>query len=149
MRLPIVDPRSPLALLATRPAVKAEEQATLGQAAALMELEHVSAVLVGAPPSGVLTEHDLARALAGQHGPDDALAPFVSRPIVSFPAETPIVEAAALMLNQEIRHVIVDLPGGEQAIVSLRSVMAALLQAVDPRLWLSSLRISVATGTRR
>jgi hypothetical protein len=47
------------------------------------------------------------------------------------------------MLNQEVRHLIVELPDASSGIVSLRCILAVLLQAAQPELWLSSLRIKV------
>ena len=59
------------------------------------------------------------------------------------PSDTDILEAAALMLNHEVRHLIVELPDGSTGIVSLRAIMAVLLQAAQPDIWLSTLRVQV------
>jgi hypothetical protein len=45
-----------------------------------------------------------------------------------------VVDAAALMLKQEIRHLAIDGCGEGPAVVSLWDVMPVLLQAVTPRL---------------
>ena len=44
------------------------------------------------------------------------------------------------MLNKQIRHIVVMLPGKRLGIVSLRTLMAVLLQATTPRIWLERLR---------
>lgn len=144
MSYAIVDPRSPLMLLAAGAAVHIDEGATLGEAAGVMEQHRLSAVLVGDPAIGIVTERDLARGLASGFGADDFLAPFISRPVITVTRDTTIVDAAALMLNEEIRHVVVVLDG-VPVIVSLREVMAALLQAVEPRSWLASLRLALTS----
>ena len=46
------------------------------------------------------------------------------------------------MLNQGVRHLVVAFPDRD-AVVSLRDVMAVLLQATDPHLWLTQLRVAV------
>jgi hypothetical protein len=51
------------------------------------------------------------------------------------------------MLNQEVRNLVVDCPGGIEAVVSLRTVMAVLLQMASPDLWLTRLRVALRTTT--
>ena len=48
------------------------------------------------------------------------------------------------MLNQEIRHLVIDGCADGPAVVSLRAVMAVLLQAVTPHIWLDRLRVAVS-----
>lgn len=143
MSMRIVNPISPLAMLAQRPAVHVGLGATLGEAALVMESHSVTAVLVGDGIQGILTEGDLTRGLAAGLGADDPVAPLVSRTVLFARPGTSVVEGASLMLNEEIRHLVVDAGEGVFAVVSLREVMAALLQAVEPHLWLTSLRLAI------
>ena len=49
------------------------------------------------------------------------------------------------MLNEQVRHLVVELDGGTLAVVSIRDLLAVLLQAVDSRLWLRSLCVAIET----
>jgi CBS domain-containing protein len=138
----ILDPGSAIGGLVTRDAVRVDPSSTLADVAAVMREANVSAVLVGAR-TGIVTERDLARGLAEGRGPADEIAVVASPHPVSVPERMPILDAAGLMLNEEVRHLVVELDDGREAVVSLRDVMAVLLQATSPHLWLTSLRLSV------
>jgi CBS domain-containing protein len=58
------------------------------------------------------------------------------------PGDCSVMDAGAVMLNEEVRHLIVELGDGV-GIVSLREVMAVLLCAVNPKIWLARLRVAV------
>jgi hypothetical protein len=51
-----------------------------------------------------------------------------------------ILDATALMLNEGVRHLVVDLGADRRGIVSRRALTAALLQAAQPEPWLVDLR---------
>ena len=51
------------------------------------------------------------------------------------------------MLRHEIRHLVVTDSGDVLGIVSLREVMAVLLQALDPAVWVATLRAALTTHT--
>jgi hypothetical protein len=55
-----------------------------------------------------------------------------------------VVDGCATMLNEDVRHLVVETDHGP-AVLSLRDVAAVLLQASDPHIWLSSLRIKIET----
>jgi hypothetical protein len=59
----------------------------------------------------------------------------------------PLVDGAALMLNDEIRHLIIEFPDGHEGVVSLRDIVAVLLQTASPELWLTSLRLAIEPPT--
>jgi signal-transduction protein with cAMP-binding, CBS, and nucleotidyltransferase domain len=143
MNLELIHMKSPVGSLVARPAVRIERDATLLSASRVMADSNVSAVLVGAEAEAIVTERDLARALANGHTPEDSIESIASFHPVTVSGRTPVTEAAALMLNEEIRHLVVDLGAGVTGVVSLRALMAALLQASNPEIWLESLRISV------
>lgn len=106
-----------------------------------MRSKNLSAVLVSPTHDAIVTERDLTRALANELPPDTPVS-LVATPLpITVPAGTDVVDAAALMLNQEVRHLIVELPDGSTGIVSLRAIMAVLLQAAQPDIWLTSLRV--------
>ena len=78
---------------------------------------------------------------------DEPIMTVASRDPVRVAADLPLVEAAALMLNDEIRHLIIEFADGRDGVVSLRDIVAVLLQSADPELWLASLRLAVQLPT--
>jgi len=143
MELRVVDPQAPIASLATGPVVYVTLDASIGEVAAAMAGAGVSAAVVGRHAAAIVTEHDLTVALASGCGPADPVRAHVTRHVVRVDAATSIVEAAAVMLNREIRHLVTVGDDDAISVVSLRTVLAALLQAVEPRIWLESLRVAV------
>ena len=105
---------------------------------------NVSSVLVGTA-GAIATERDLTRALAAGLSSDESIVTVASRDPVRVGALIPLVDAASLMLNEQIRHLVIEFPDGREGVVSLRDVMAVLLQTADPQLWLTSLRIAIQT----
>jgi CBS domain-containing protein len=114
---------------------------SLEEAALTMRKANVSSLLVG-HERHIATERDLTRALAAGLRPEEPIGTVASHPI-SVSANTSVIDAAALMLNQEIRHLVIDGGANGPAVVSLRAVMAVLLQAVTPNIWLEPLRVAV------
>jgi CBS domain-containing protein len=138
----VLTAQSCLGDLPLRPAVGTDRSCTLVAAVEAMERAGVSSLLVDR--DGIVTERDIARALAHGCPTDVPVASVASwHPIIVTP-DTTVVTAAAMMLNEHVRHLLVE--SEEQvAVVSLRDVTAVLLQAANPDLWLTSLRIAVDT----
>jgi CBS domain-containing protein len=140
------DATSPLSALVCRPAVCVPSDSSLHEAAQAMRDAGVSALLVDRG-TGIVTERDLARALAAGCQPADPVASAVTPHPITCDPSTGVVDAAALMLNEQVRHLVVELPGGGLGVVSIRDVLAVLLQAADHRVWLTSLRVAVEAPT--
>jgi CBS domain-containing protein len=140
--LHVVDPRSPLSVLATREAVAVPESCSLAEAVEVMQGAEVSAVVVG-DRAGIVTERDFARALGAGFAGTAAVETIATRHPLTVPGDTTVIAAAGLMLNEHVRHLLVELENGTTGVVSIRDVLAALLQAVDPHLWLTSLRVAI------
>jgi len=146
MRTQIFGPTTPIWSLVARPAESVDAGSTLGEVAIAMRLANVSALLVeGEGREGIVTERDLTRALAAGLGPDDRVSIVTSVHPIRVQGEMSILEAAALMLNEEVRHLVIE-QDGTRGVVSLREVMAVLLQAVSPHIWLDSLRIALLSS---
>jgi signal-transduction protein with cAMP-binding, CBS, and nucleotidyltransferase domain len=143
MALPVVDLHSPVSLIIRCPAPRIPNDATLTHASQVMRAQNSSALLVGPGHTAIITERDLTRALASEFPPQTPVGKVATPLPLSVPAETDILTAGAKMLNEEVRHLIVELPDGNEGIVSLRQIMAVLLQAAQPELWLTSLRVRV------
>jgi CBS domain-containing protein len=139
----VVHGQSPLSALVSRAAVTVAADCTLADAVATMEAAGVSALLVG-EQAAIITERDIARALG--HGvPVDEIVGGVATPhpvVVS--ASMSVVDGCAVMLNEQIRHLVVETDHGP-AVLSLRDVAAVLLQSSDSQVWLSSLRVQIET----
>ena len=128
--------------LVVRAAVTVREEASLTEVALTMRAADVSAAMV-LPGPAIVTERDLTRAWAARLSPDEPVGTIASSDLLVVAADTPIAEAAAVMLNHDIRHLVVAMPDGTEGEVSLRAVMAVLLQACNPEVWLATMRVRV------
>ena len=144
MRVATVHLHSPVHALIAGPAPSVPAVTTIGGTALAMSERGVSALLVGTGGVAIVTERDLTRALALGYSADTPVAEIASPLPVTVSSRTEIVDAAALMLNEEVRHLVVEMPDGSAGILSLRQVMAVLLQAATPEIWLTRLRLSIA-----
>jgi CBS domain-containing protein len=111
-----------------------------------MRAANVSALLLD-EIDGIVTERDVAWALAGGLAPTEAISAAATGHAVSCDPSMRVVDAAALMLNGQVRHLVIDHVAGGRAVVSMRDVLAVLLQAADNRVWLTSLSVSISTPT--
>jgi CBS domain-containing protein len=142
MEATILGPTSAIGNLVSRAPVRVPVSATLQEAACVMREANVASALVG-EGAAIATERDLTTALADGLSPGDPITAVMTVNPVRTSASTTVLDAAALMLNQEIRHLVIDRSDGSAWVVSLREVMAVLLQSAAPHLWLTSLRLAV------
>ena len=91
----------------------------------------------------IATERDLTRAVAAGLSSDEPIMVVASRDPLRVGASSPLVDAAALMLTEEIRHLVIEFPDGREGVVSLRDIVAVLLQTANPQLWVTSLRLAI------
>ena len=138
----VVDARSPLHRLVVRPAVRISGGASLYRAAQAMEQANVSALLLD-DHAGIVTERDLARAFGAGGSPDDPVSAVATPHPLVVDGAMDVVHAAALMLNEQVRHLVVVLPDGRHGVVSMRDLLAVLLEATDAHVWLTSLRVAI------
>jgi len=138
-------PTSPVGLLVNGPVIAIEADATVAEAAALMSDLDVSALLVAGGGS-IVTERDIARSVAAGLPSDEPVDVVATRNPVAVDAMMPIVRAAAVMLNEHVRHLVVELDGRAAGILSLRDIVGVLLQTADPELWLTSLRVAISAS---
>jgi CBS domain-containing protein len=144
MEARIMDPRSMIVHLVVCDAVRVEADLTLAQVALAMQDARVSAVLVGTS-GAIATERDVVRGLARGLGTDEPVSSIATPRAIRVSSHMSVIDATALMLNEEVRHLVVELDGGNEGVVSLRDLMAVLLQAASPDIWLTSLRVAVST----
>ena len=143
MNVTAVHLHSSIRALIMAPAVRVPPTTTLAGAAVAMSETNSSALLIGDHGAGIVTERDLTRALAYGISAEAAVVEVATPLPITVPAATEVLEAAALMLNEEVRHLVVDMPDGSKGILSLRSLLAVLLQAATPEIWLTRLRLSL------
>jgi len=106
-------------------------EATVGEAAERMVDQAVGclAVVDGREIVGIITEHDVVRAIAGEADPELTLVTSVmTESPDTVPANLSVREAAAWLLETGYRHLPV-MEGGELlGIVSIKDVLWALFQ---------------------
>ncbi len=129
--------------LVVRSAVIVEPDTPVREAAQMMRVQNVSSMLVGGP-SSIVTERDFTTAWAEGYTGDEPVSLISTDSPLSVDAATPITDAAAMMLNRNVRHLVV-LDGEDYlGVVSVRTVLAVLLQAAEPGMWLTELRVNLS-----
>jgi CBS domain-containing protein len=102
---------------------------TLGEVADRMTAKNVGAVVVKdfGRLNGILTERDLLKAMAARvHSSEARVRQWMTEDPVTATAETPLEEAAQMMLDHGFRHLpVVDDTQQVVGVVSLRGVVAA------------------------
>lgn len=143
MTLPVSSPRMNVGRLVVRPAVVADPDTSVRDAALMMKAHNVSSMLVGGP-SAIVTERDFTNAWRdGLTGAEPVSRIATAEPL-GIDADTVVTEAASVMLNHNLRHLVVFDHDSFVGVVSLRAILAVLLQAADPGIWRTELRVSLA-----
>src|ERR671933_2685576 len=110
----------------THGVVTAETSDSLRHVGRLMRERNVGSVVIceGGRPVGVLTDRDLAIAVAAEDiDPGEAAGPHASRPLVTGEPDMDLEEAAALMVQHRIRRLpIRDAEGLLAGIVTLDDI---------------------------
>jgi len=115
------------------PPLRLPAEATLRAAAGVMEDAGLSCVLVGTGPPRVVTDHDLASAVAAGLPPDAPVTQVATREPVWATTSTTVRDAIGLMTGNGIRHLVVLSPSGEVVgILSLLEATQLLLDAAAP-----------------
>jgi signal-transduction protein with cAMP-binding, CBS, and nucleotidyltransferase domain len=113
--------------MATTPALEVAPESPIREVAAAMHDANASCALVGA--DALVTERDLTRAWAAGAAATDPVETIATVHPFTVEESVPTVEAAALMLNQGIRHLVVRRSDGSRAVISLAEVVCVLLDA--------------------
>lgn len=125
------DPQDAVERLVRGPAVSVDATVTLRSVAAVLTRADIGAVLVrwenGA--IGIVSERDVARALAGDADPDTICsADVASVELVSADSRDRILQVAFRMLEAGTRHIAVERDGEIIGVVSSRDVFAVLAE---------------------
>jgi CBS domain-containing protein len=122
-------PDDPVRAVMSSPVACIEPNATLADLALKLAAVHVGAVAILADGkiAGIVSERDLARAIAAGATCDDVWAADVmTTEPVTVDADEPIANVATLMLGEGVRHVPVVSDGDVMGIVSERDVLRVL-----------------------
>jgi CBS domain-containing protein len=126
---------SPVGRLIRRPPVFIKPSASVQEAALRMREEGVSSLLVEGSPLGILTDRDLRnRVLAEGLPPTTPVAQVRTAPLFALPADTPIYEAVAAMVERGVHHL--PLLEGERVVGVVTHTDLVLHQAQNPLLLL-------------
>lgn len=99
---------------------------TLEEAARRLRAHNVGALMVFDEEEfiGVITERDLAGAVAAGHYPETAqVGDFMTMYPITVSPDMDVREAAAQMLETEVRHLPVELDGRLVGVISLRDLL--------------------------
>jgi CBS domain-containing protein len=123
--------RTPIGELSLRRLVTVRPGTSLADVARKLEDANVSSVLIETEglPREFVSERDLARALARGLGPTDPVEAVATKGPVWATTTTTLGEAAEMMVQHEIRHLVVLSAEGESVgVLSMRDVFPVLLR---------------------
>jgi len=110
------------------PPTRLPVDATIREAATEMERADTSSLMIGDPPSRIVTERDLVRGLAAGLPVDYPVDRIASPHPLWVTTSTRLVEALNLMATHRVRHLVVIRPTGEVAgILSLKTASEAVV----------------------
>ena len=131
---PLLGPGARVGALAHTP-VRVDGGWSIRSVLSAMRAAHATAAVVG-NDEAVVTERDLTRAMTAGLGPDVAVAVVCVTDVVSVDQDTRIVDAASVMLDYDVRHLLVcNHRGDVTGMVSLRDLLRVLVDAMDPAIW--------------
>jgi signal-transduction protein with cAMP-binding, CBS, and nucleotidyltransferase domain len=112
------------------------ESDTAQLAARKMRSNDVSSLLVikdGGNPIGIITERDLVRKVCakGVSSRNVIIRDIMSTPLISVDSSFPLHEAASLMIQNKVRHLLVVGDDGAKGIISTTNFVNYLKQNVD------------------
>ncbi|HET6950467.1 MAG TPA: CBS domain-containing protein [Acidimicrobiales bacterium] len=116
----------PISDLVGDPVVRIDAGASLYEVADALAAAGVSALVVGEGdhPTGIVTERDLAGALADRRDPAEARAGDIAHTtLVWCDQEATVAEVAGEMMSRYVRHVLVEEGGCLVGIVSARDLL--------------------------
>ncbi|HZQ58785.1 MAG TPA: pyridoxamine 5'-phosphate oxidase family protein [Acidimicrobiales bacterium] len=125
-------PSRPLAAIGMRRPVCVRAGTTIRGAAAAMEAEQVSGVVLGDHPAWLVSEHDLVGGLAAGLSPDSPAADVATRAPLWATTTTTVQGAVALMAKHCLEHLLVITAEGELVgVLSRREALRLLVQERD------------------
>jgi diguanylate cyclase (GGDEF)-like protein/PAS domain S-box-containing protein len=138
----IGDQQALLLDIATRNTICASSTDTLGAVASIMAQKRISSIVVvdstvHPHPIGIVTEHNILRAMQAGCSADHTLAEIMSTPVITVPESIRCMEAYQLCLSKGIRHLV---------IVNEANELSGVISETDFRLRLD---LSALAGQRK
>lgn len=130
----MVEPRDPVRDVMSVGVLAVDEKLTLQSLAAVLAAADVGVVLVAQPDgrAGVVSERDIVRALADGGAPDELWAADVMTDelVIAEPEES-VLDVAARMVAEGVRHVAIVDRGEVVGVVSSRDVLPVLTDHLE------------------
>jgi len=115
--------------VALRAPVRVPRDATIREAATVMDDQRISSVLLGDHPAWLVGEHDLIEALAAGLDPTTPAADVATRMPLWATTTTTVAEAAAIMAKHCVQHLLVmTADGAPVGVLSRREALRQLLE---------------------
>ena len=98
---------------------------TLREVANVLILNSIGAVVVGSQdsPAGIVSEHDIVRAVADGVDPAATAADIAHTELFWTPASNTVADVATQMMDQYVRHILVEDGGRMAGIISARDLL--------------------------
>lgn len=114
--------------LALKEVVRVPARCSIRDAARHLRESNVSLALIGDEPREIITERDLTRALAEGHDATESVEQIAERTPLWVTTTSHVADVATMMLEHEVRHLVVLAPNGKAVgVVSMRDVFAMLV----------------------
>jgi signal-transduction protein with cAMP-binding, CBS, and nucleotidyltransferase domain len=126
---------STVGTLITRPAVYVHPDVSLRTVAQMLTSEKIGLVAVGDSRHlmGIISERDVVRLVGEGADPDAERARDVmTEELVRVASATLVLDVAGLMLEHDIRHIVVAADGGRNHVVSVRDILASVIEDEIP-----------------
>lgn len=119
----------PIGAITDRPVVFVDADATLRDAAELLDRETIGVAIVrGTGSTSLISERDIVRALAeGAHPDRERVGNIATLEVEVIESTEPIMQAARKMLDNQIRHLPVLRGDRIIGVVSVRDVLTAVI----------------------
>lgn len=130
-----VQPTDPVEMLGGKPVATIPPAATLSQAVEAFAADNVGLLVVVDPAGvqGVLSERDIVNALAdGVDLEIERVRDVATLDLLTIDERASVLEAARAMAAAEIRHIAVARKGVVTGVLSIRDVLAVLIEAQAP-----------------
>ena len=124
----VPEPSDTVRMFVSDDLISIEPEATLRQVAQRLSAEGVGALVVtdGERVIGIISERDVVRAVAAGKDLDATTAAELGTPrVVTCREDTTVPEAARLMMEHYVRHLLVEDPTGPIGMVSARDLLGA------------------------
>lgn len=123
-------PLVPVRELVAGPAVAVDRATSLREAARIMRSRRVSSLLVD-HGKAIVTERDITRAIGAGGHPTETVETVATAAPIRVDSSLSVIAAGHVMLDEQVRHLVVTMSERWLGIVSMRDVVGFLLEQAD------------------